>query len=84
MSQYTISMPHRYLVRYADERSILDYEVEALADGGIAFYCNGPMSASGLPADEGRVVAAIESWLRESFPTVEMDHTPPAPKGGLV
>lgn len=84
MSHFTISMPHRYLVRYSDERSILDYEVETLSGGGIAFYCNGPISASGLPADEVLVVAAIERWLRDKFPTVEMDNTPPAPKGGLV
>ena len=83
MAAYSISMPHRYMVRYQDDRSILDYEVELLAEGGIALYCNRPMTASGLPADEAMVVKAIEAWLTEKFATVEMDTTPPAPKGQL-
>lgn len=84
MADYSISMPHRYMVRYQDDRSILDYEVELLADGGIAFYCNGPMTASGLPADESMVVQAIETWLRENFKTVEIDNSPTVPKGPLT
>jgi len=83
MADYKISMPHRYLVRYQDDRSILDYEVE-LAAGGIIFYCNGPMTASGLPADENAVSKAIEEWLRGQFSEVIMDDTPAPPKGGVV
>lgn len=83
MAAYSISMPHRYMVRYQDDRSILDYEVELLADGGIALYCNGPMTASGLPADEATVVETIATWLRENFKSVELDNTPSAPKTQL-
>jgi len=79
MSEYTITMPHRYVVRYQDDRSIVDYEVE-LEQDGIALYCHSPKTASGLPADTDAVVKAIEAWLRENFNHVSLDKTPPPPE----
>ena len=78
MPNYKISRPHRDILRYQDDRSILDYEVEPLVDG-IVFYCESPKSASGLPADTNAVVQIITTWLRERYDNVILDDSPLPP-----
>lgn len=68
-----ISMPHRYLVRWSDGPICAEYEVEALTDG-ILFYAADPKVFGGDAAPSG-ASGEVETWLRNRFSRVEVDHS---------
>lgn len=68
------TMPHRHLVRWADEARHVDCEVEALQDGVVLDSADPKVSDGG--AAPGRAVEEAEAWLCERFRKVEIDASP--------
>lgn len=68
----TITMPHRYCVRFADAKRTLEFEVEPL-DGGILFYSSDPKLVSGASDSDAAAADQVLKWLQSKFSHVEVD-----------
>ena len=71
----SITMPHRYCVRYERPGLIVEFETE-LAAKSLIFYPRDPKVIEGSLTDEAVVVAEVAQWLRQKFDHVEIDRTP--------
>lgn len=68
----TISMPHRYCVRYQRRDLVVDYEVEATA-GSLIIYVTGPDIVNGSTSNFRAIEDAVLTWLKQKFGTVITD-----------
>lgn len=68
----SITMPHRYKVRYDDRDLAVDFDTEP-ADGALIFYAAEAQVVSGVLNDPEEVRERALAWLQRKFRKVEVD-----------